>query len=141
MKTVFAIIAIYIAQVGALWGVLGGYTYFKDDSLKAFLGKFWIALYIIPVFTTIIYIFFRGVKETNNINENILTEGSYSPGKVAGSYSVGSQPKNNTGNDSLHTKSREESHKEKIKTEKKLSIRTKGNYSPGSVGGDYKIEK
>jgi hypothetical protein len=141
MKTAFILIAIYIAQVGALWGVLGGYTYFKDDSLKAFLGEFWIALYIIPIFTTIIYIVFRGVKETNSTNEIILTEGDHSPGRVAGSYSVGLQPESNGGNDSLHTKSREEPHEEEIKAEKKLSIKTKGNYSPGCVGGDYKIEK
>lgn len=55
-KIMFIAIASYIVQVGALWGLLEGYTYFTDDSLKNILREYWILLYIIPVVTTVAYI-------------------------------------------------------------------------------------
>ena len=37
LKTIIMAIAIYIVQVGALWGLLEGYTYFKGDTLKTLM--------------------------------------------------------------------------------------------------------
>lgn len=61
IKTVILAMAIYISQVGALWGLLEGYTYFKGDTLKTVLGAYWLLLYIFPLITTAVYIkFFEG---------------------------------------------------------------------------------
>ena len=55
-KTILTFFISYISQVGVLWGLLDGYTYFKGDTLKTLLQGYWVFIYIIPIFTTIAYI-------------------------------------------------------------------------------------
>lgn len=93
MEMIVKIIIVYIVQVGSLWGLLEGYTYFTDDSLKMFLGSFWIALYIVPIITTALYFLSQQkgnnkMKSDKKTEETITTEGDYSPGIVKKNYSV-----------------------------------------------------
>lgn len=54
----------YIAQVGAFWGFLEAYTYFRDDSLKLMIGNYWSLVYILPVITSILFsIYYTRSKE------------------------------------------------------------------------------
>lgn len=65
VKIIFEIFISYIIQVGTLWGLLEGYTYFKGDALKTFLQGYWVLIYIIPIFTTIAYVkFSRGDEQS-----------------------------------------------------------------------------
>ena len=45
VKSAIKFFALYIVQVGTLWGLLEGYTYFMGDALKNLLGSFWILIY------------------------------------------------------------------------------------------------
>lgn len=131
-------IVIYIAQVGALWGFLEGYTYFKGSALKEFLGPYWLLIYILPLLTTA-YVIYRGSQKEENVQKNITTQGDFSPGKVGGSYTVRGQPAASERATSLgESTGATEANNSSTKSGK--NIRTKGNYSPGEVGGDYKIE-
>lgn len=42
-------IASYSAIVGAVWGFLEAYTYFKDEELKQILGPYWLLIYSVPI--------------------------------------------------------------------------------------------
>ncbi|MBN2443612.1 MAG: hypothetical protein JXJ04_19790 [Spirochaetales bacterium] len=145
IKTVIRFICTYGIQVGALWSFLEGYTYFKNNVLKNFLGSFWILIYIIPLVTTTIYILVRKAGKNNeagkdDIEEDIQTLGNYSPGKVNGHYTVRKQSENPG-----QTVPSDVPPVEKIKngTDKKTgkSIHTEGNYCPGEVGGNYTVEE
>lgn len=128
---------IYIIQVGSLWGALEGYTYFKGDALKSTLGEFWILMYILPVFTTLLYILWqrKNIQTTVNRQQVASTEGDFSPGIVERNYSVKAQSP-----DVKRTSSRKKQDTGASREKDKPLIQTKGNYSPGSVGGDYKVE-
>lgn len=139
VKNAIKFLTLYIVQVGTLWGLLEGYSYFMGDALKNLLGSFWILIYIIPLFTTL-YIFMKGVSEETDVKESISTEGKYSPGKVRGDYSVRQQFEDNkrsTPSNEIFDEKRQD-----IQTAKPIkSIQTKGDFSPGEVEGDYKIEE
>ncbi len=132
-------IIIYIVQIGTLWGLLEGYTYFKDDVLKEVLGPYWLLIYILPLFTTA-FIIFKDKRPKDSVQENITTQGNFSPGKVNGNYAVHGQTE-------ASDKTTSPDHNdEKLKNNESNSvssknIHTKGNFSPGEVGGDYSIEK
>ena len=137
-KKVLKFFGLYIIQAGTLWGLLDGYTYFKGDALKNFLGPYWLLIYIIPLFTTILIT--RETKGEGNAQENITTQGDFSPGKVGGNYSVRTQLDNPAQTESS-SEVREESQSTTSSAEPKQVIHTKGKYSPGKVEGDYKIDR
>lgn len=87
-KKIFKFAAIYLVQVGIIWGFCESYTYFKDDDLKALLGEYWILIYILPVISSLIITLNKNSDSEKNIEEKILTKGKYSPGKVDGNYTV-----------------------------------------------------
>lgn len=132
-------IVIFILQVGALWGLLEGYTYFKGDALKEFLGPYWLLIYILPLFTTG-YSIFRESRTQGTLQENITTQGDFSPGKVGGNYAVRPQPQAK-GKTTPSDESSASAETNTSSTKPSKNIRTKGNHSPGEVGGDYTIEK
>jgi hypothetical protein len=136
-KHVLKFLGLYIVQAGTLWGLLDGYTYFKGDALKNFLGPYWILIYIIPLFTTVLIT--REAKDVGNVQESITTQGDFSPGKVGGNYSVRTQLDNPAQSESS-SEVHEESQSSTSSDEPKQVIRTKGKYSPGKVEGDYKID-
>jgi hypothetical protein len=138
MKKSLKFIAIYAAQVGAIWGLLEAYSYFKGDALKDFLGQFWILIYIIPLLTTA-FLVARGNGNENAVQESITTQGDFSPGKVGGNYNVQMPSADNPQTESPN-KSPAETRKAASSEEANQNIRTKGNYSPGKVEGDYKID-
>lgn len=51
----FSFIGAYIAQIGAVWGILEAYTYFQGDSLKLALGNYWPIIYALPIFTALLF--------------------------------------------------------------------------------------
>jgi len=128
-------VAIYIVQVGALWGLLEGYTYFKDDALKDFLGSYWILIYILPIFTTV-YFAFRESHVEETVHENITTRGDFSPGKVGQNYSIGIHQENAMELDASKSPSLAPQQTPKLKE----MVFTEGHYSPGKVGGDYTVQ-
>lgn len=148
INSVIKALVVYVAQVGALWGILEAYTYFQGNALEDFLGPYWILIYIVPWFTTA-YVLFRDsknvvddprpqIKEQAN-KENIATEGHYSPGKVGGHYTV-QQPKESIDQATVSDNEGETTQPKKPTEKSGKNIHTKGNFSPGEVGGDYKIE-
>ncbi len=137
-KKAVKFLGLYIVQAGTLWGLLDGYTYFKGDALKDFLGPYWILIYVIPLFSTVLIT--RETKGEGNVQENITTQGDFSPGKVGGNYSVRTQLDNPAQTESS-SEVREESQSTTSSDELKQVIRTKGKYSPGKVEGDYKIDR
>lgn len=132
-------IIIYIVQVGSLWGLLEGYTYFKDDALKEFIGPYWILIYILPFISTA-FIILRESRMKGHMQENISTQGDFSPGKIKGDYSISTNAESSNKLSKLRDKD-EVIKNEKSNIEADKIIKTNGNYSPGEVGGDYKIEK
>lgn len=132
-------LALYILQVGALWGLIEGYTYFKGDNLKTILGSYWIMIYIIPIISTI-YVLYNKTRDKASAHEAVVTQGNYSPGEVGGDYafqqrSIHEEPINSMEDE------QEERQQDTLKVEPQKSVKTKGDYSPGIVKGDYKVEK
>lgn len=138
MKNALKFIALYIVQVGALWGLLEGYSYFKGDALKEFLGSYWILVYIIPLFITA-YVMVRDARGDGAIVESITTQGDFSPGKVEGNYAVRKRSENLDQPDSSDD-TPEENRQNALTKKPTKSIRTGGDYSPGEVGGDYTVD-
>lgn len=78
--------------MGVLWGLVEGFTYFKNDSLKNILKGYWILLYIIPIFTTIVYIkFFQSPVSYGGQggNAEVIGDGEAFGGKGGNSGSFG----------------------------------------------------
>lgn len=115
--------------------MLEGYTYFKDEALKHFLGPYWFLVYILPIFTSLFPILHETRKEAI-VKEDISTAGDYSPGKVEGDYKIGKVEQVDSSNPPS-----KKSSKSTPAVKPAKSIRTKGKYSPGEVGGDYTVEK
>jgi hypothetical protein len=139
IKNSLKFVALYIVQAGTLWGLLDGYTYFKGDDLKNFLGSYWVLIYIIPLFTTA-YIMAHGGKHKETVQGSITTRGGFSPGVVGGNYAVRMQSENSTQIDPLSGTARE--NPQGVPSEKpNQTIQTKGDYSPGKVEGDYTVEE
>jgi len=139
IKKVIKFTALYIAQVGALWGLLEGFSYFKGNALKEFLGQYWVLIYIIPIITTTACIIHRGGSDEAAVKENISTQGKFSPGKVGGNFAVRGQTGNSDQTNPAEINSEENGPDNS--TEKTIkSIETKGDYSPGEVEGDYTVE-
>jgi hypothetical protein len=134
MKRIIKSVVVYSAQVCALWGLLEGYTYFKGDALKAFLGGYWVLIYILPLFATA-YLAFQESHEGGTANENITTRGNFSPGKVGQNYSVGIDEENALGSAATGLQSLTQPEMPKLKE----TISTEGHYSPGKVGGSYAV--
>jgi hypothetical protein len=130
LKKVLEILSLYIAMVGVIWGFLEGFTYFQGDTLKHFVGKYWLLMYIAPILPTTLMHFTHSNKETIMAQEHIQTEGDYSPGKVDGNYHIGQV-----------TKPSQKVDETKVGNSTSRNINTKGDYSPGQVGGDYIIGK
>lgn len=90
-KSILKFVTIYIIQVGAIWGFVEGYTYFKGDHLKKLLGPYWVVLYGLPALIALILTMRQITKKNASANSRgdiIITKGAYSPGKVGGDYEV-----------------------------------------------------
>lgn len=90
-KGIIKFFAIYIIQVGSIWGFVEGYTYFRGDHLKKLLGPYWVILYGLPAIIALIATIKQISKIDNSANSHgdiIITKGKYSPGKVGGNYEV-----------------------------------------------------
>lgn len=138
-KDVIKFIVLYIAQVGALWGLLEGYSYFRGDALKNSLGGFWILIYIIPFFTAIFVITLGSNDEEKKVEKEIKTAGDFSPGQVDGNYSIRKPLKSRKSSKTTSLETKDDVVQTEITTIK-ANIETKGDYSPGEVKGDYTIE-
>lgn len=139
LKTIVTALALYILQVGALWGLLEGYTYFQGEDLKTIFGSYWIMIYIIPIFSTI-YVLYNKTREKTSAHEAVVTQGNYSPGEVGGHYAIQQRSEHEEQTSSIEDE-QEESQQNTSKIEPQKSIKTKGNYSPGIVKGNYKVER
>lgn len=131
-RRVIRAVVTYIVQVGALWGLLEGFTHFKGEALKTFLGRGWVLIYILPLLSTA-YIMFRELHEEEVMKKKIKTSGDFSPGEVAGNYSIGD------GKDATDTVASQATKLRVQDSSLTKTISTEGHYSPAEVGGSYAV--
>ena len=64
--------SVYISSIASIWGVTEAYTYFTEDKLREFLGRWWlIVYYILPL---IISIGITLITHQNNRKKNLSRE-------------------------------------------------------------------
>lgn len=67
----------YATMVGVIWGVLEAYTYFQGDHLKYVVGSYWILIYILPIFPSLI-ITFMSTKNGGRKRNVVIEEEAFS---------------------------------------------------------------